>query len=195
MFILLTTSNIKESDFNDNEYVTNLYKKYGKTLWKYAYSLSQNNEMADDLVSATFLKIIEKIDIIKKVHRYKTKSYLMSIVRNSYFNYLNKEKLTIDIDNILEYSCFDTDNDFTERISVSEVEETLNHMPELQKLDTDKSWVTVSTWTKEGTTKYADYQYRAVSRGTYRVTVTAKVYNSSGSLVETQSVYSITDTY
>ncbi len=65
----------------------------------------------------------------------------------------------------------------------------------LQKLDTDKSWVTVSTWTKEGTTKCADYQYRAVSRGTYRVTVTAKVYNSSGSLVETQSVYSITDTY
>lgn len=65
----------------------------------------------------------------------------------------------------------------------------------LQKLGTDKSWNTIATWSAEGTTKCSDYQYKAVSRGTYRVAVTAKVYNSSGSLVETQSVYSITDTY
>lgn len=133
MFILFTLPDIEESDFNENEYVTILYEKYGKSLWKYAYSLSRNNEIASDLVSTTFLKVIEKIDIIKKVHKYKIKSYLMSMIRNTYFNHLNKEKLTIDVDNISEYSCYETDSDFTEKIGVSEVEETLNHMPEPYK--------------------------------------------------------------
>lgn len=123
----------EESDFNENEYVTILYEKYGRSLWKYAYSLSQNNEIACDLVSTTFLKVIEKIEIIKKVHRYKIKSYLMSMVKNTYLNHFNKEKLIIDIDNISEYSYYDTDSDFTEKIGVSEVEETLNHMPEPYK--------------------------------------------------------------
>ena len=40
----------------------------------------------------TFLKVIEKIDIIKKIHKYKIKSYLMSMIKNTYLNYLNKEK-------------------------------------------------------------------------------------------------------
>lgn len=65
----------------------------------------------------------------------------------------------------------------------------------LQKLGTDKSWNTIATWTAEGSLKCADFQYRAVSRGTYRVAVTAKVYNSSGNLTEEQTVYSISDTY
>lgn len=77
MFILLTLPDTEESTLDDKEFVINLYEKYGKSLWKYAYSLSKNNEVANDLVSATFLKIIEKIDIIRKVHRYKIKSYLM----------------------------------------------------------------------------------------------------------------------
>lgn len=95
MFTLFTLSDIEESDFNENEYITVLYKKYGKALWKYAYLISQNNEIASDLVSATFLKLIEKIEIIKKVHRYKIKSYLMSMVKNTYLNYLNKEKKSL----------------------------------------------------------------------------------------------------
>lgn len=66
---------------------------------------------------------------------------------------------------------------------------------ELKKLNSDKSWDTIATWTSTGLQKCADYRYRAVSRGTYRVYVTAKVYDSSGKLVESQSVHSITDTY
>ena len=131
MFTLLTLPrDTRESTFDDKEYIIDLYERYGKSLWKYAYSLSKNNEIANDLVSATFLKIIEKIDIIRKVHRYKIKSYLMSMVKNTYYNYINKEKETIDFDTISEYSYHNTDNDFTDKIGISEVEETLNYMPE-----------------------------------------------------------------
>lgn len=107
MFILFTISDTEESNFNDNEYITVLYKNYGKALWKYTYALSKNNEIASDLVSSTFLKVIEKIETIKKVHRYKVKSYLMSMVKNTYLNYLNKEKLIVDIDSVPNYTRYD----------------------------------------------------------------------------------------
>jgi len=135
MFFLLNLSDTEEpdSEINNYEYAIYLYEKYNKTIWKYAYLLSKNHEIANDLVSITFLKVIEKIEIIKKVHRYKIKSYLISMVKNTFINYYNKEKLTVDIDSISEYSCYDANNDFTEKIGVSEVEETLNHMPEPYK--------------------------------------------------------------
>lgn len=106
MFFLFTMPSADETDnkINSYDYVTILYEDYGKALWKYAYTLSKNNEIASDLVSTTFLKAIEKIEIINKIHRYKMKSYLMSMVKNTYLNYLNKEKLFIDIDSISEYS-------------------------------------------------------------------------------------------
>lgn len=130
MFILLTLPDTEESTLDDKEFVITLYEKYGKPLWKYAYSLSKNNEAANDLVSTTFLNVIEKIEIIRKVHRYKIKSYLMSIVKNSYINYIKKEITTINFDTISEYTYYNTDNNFTDKIGTSEVEETLNHMPE-----------------------------------------------------------------
>lgn len=135
MFLLFTLSDFDEKDIeiNDYDYVTTLYEKYGKILWKYAFKLSKINATASDLVSITYLKVIEKIEIIKKIHSYKIKSYLMSIVRNTYLNYLNKEKSIIDIDNISEYSLCKSDNDFTEKFGVSEVEEALNHLPEPYK--------------------------------------------------------------
>lgn len=132
VFLFTISDNIEETDIeiNDYDYVTNLYEKYGKALWKYAYTLSKNSEVSNDLVSITFLKVIEKIEMIKKIHRYKMKSYLMSMIKNTYFNSLKKEKALVNIDSIPEYNYYNSDNDFTDKIGTSEVEETLNHMPE-----------------------------------------------------------------
>ncbi len=43
--------------------------------------------------------------------------------------------------------------------------------------------------------KCANEQFRAVSKGTYRLSVTGKVYNSSGNLIETETINSISRTY
>lgn len=135
MFIIFTMSDIKASDteVNNREFVTQLYEKYGKILWKYACKLSKNHEIANDTVSETFLKIIEKIEIIKKIRSYKLKSYLISIVRNTYINYINCENFNVDYDSIQEYISFSTYDDFTEKIGISEVEDALNHIPEPYK--------------------------------------------------------------
>lgn len=67
---------------------------------------------------------------------------------------------------------------------------------ELQK-STDSGWSTIKTWSASATgVSIADIEedYYVV-RGTYRVCATAKVYNTSGNLLETQSLYSATSTY
>lgn len=67
---------------------------------------------------------------------------------------------------------------------------------QLQK-STSSGWTTIQTWTSSGTgiagTEMVEYYY--VVSGTYRVCATSRVYNSSGSLIETQSLYSATVTY
>ncbi len=67
---------------------------------------------------------------------------------------------------------------------------------QLQKY-TGSGWSTVKTWTSSGVgipgTSILQYYY--VVSGTYRVSATAKVYNSSGTLLETVTAYSPTSTY
>ena len=53
------------------------------------------------------------------------------------------------------------------------------------------TWRTIRTWTeKGGTDVIVDESYRVSSKYSYRVADTAKVYNSSGRLVESKTSYS-----
>jgi len=65
----------------------------------------------------------------------------------------------------------------------------------LQKLNSDNNWVTIATWTKEGSMKCINSTYRAVSKGTYRLSATGKVYDSSGNFIESGTTNSISKTY
>jgi len=67
---------------------------------------------------------------------------------------------------------------------------------ELQK-STGSGWSTIKTWSASATgVSIADIEENYyVVRGTYRVCATAKVYNTSGNLLETKSLYSATSTY
>ncbi len=131
MFFLLNLSN-SDIEANDYEYAAYLYEKYYKTLWKCAFNLSKNCDIANDMVSTTFLKVIEQIEIIRKIQPYKIRAYLMRMIKNNYLNYINKEKLNVDFDSISEY-CYNTDDGFTEKIGESEVEKIIKHMPEPYK--------------------------------------------------------------
>lgn len=66
---------------------------------------------------------------------------------------------------------------------------------ELQK-NANNSWSTIKTWTGNsvgpGLIVEGDYY---VVQGTYRVKTTAQVYSSTGTLLETQSIYSAEKTY
>lgn len=73
-----------------------------------------------------------------------------------------------------------SDNSYTSNLTVS-----------LQK-STSSGWSTIKSWTASGAGFFGvvieGYYY--VANGTYRVCSTARVYNSSGNLLETESFYS-----
>jgi|GEM_PF-2192583 len=52
-----------------------------------------------------------------------------------------------------------------------------------------------ATWTKEGTTKCVNTTYKTVSKGTYRLSITGKVYNSYGNFIESGTTNSISKMY
>jgi hypothetical protein len=67
---------------------------------------------------------------------------------------------------------------------------------QLQKYNSG-SWSTIKIWTSSGKGIAGTIidQYYYVAGGTYRVCSTAQVYNTSGYLIERESVYSATRTY
>nr|WP_312576498.1 hypothetical protein [Sedimentibacter sp.] len=65
----------------------------------------------------------------------------------------------------------------------------------LQKLDSNNSWNTIATWTKKGSTKCVNTTYKNISKGTYRLSLTGKVYNSYGNFIESGTINSINKTY
>lgn len=68
---------------------------------------------------------------------------------------------------------------------------TVNMTVSLEK-STSNGWSTIKSWSGSGTgyAGVAIEAYYYVTSGTYRVCTTAKIYNSSGTLLETESFYS-----
>lgn len=130
MIIFSAFSNDEE---NDLEFITRLYDNYGTIMWKYAYRLSNDYGVSNDIVSTAFLKIVEKIEIVRKIRIYKIKSYLMSIIKNTFLNYKKNEKSHINYDDINEFVFNNKGADFTDEYNYSDVEEALDHMPEPYK--------------------------------------------------------------
>lgn len=84
----------------------------------------------------------------------------------------------------------------TGRVTLYSSSNTANLTLALQKY-TGSGWSTIKTWTASarGTTPTSVVKFYYVARGQHRVSTTAKIYNSSGTLLETQIVYSATKNY
>lgn len=73
----------------DKKLLQNLYNKYYKELYIYAYSLSMNKTVAEDLVQETFLKAL----LSNPKEKENLRPWLYKIVKNLYINLRNKEKV------------------------------------------------------------------------------------------------------
>lgn len=78
--------------------IKKLYEEYKQDIFIYLVSLTNDASLSEDLVSETFLSAI------KSIHRFKgnssIKTWLFSIARNKWYEYLRKEKSTISLDDL-----------------------------------------------------------------------------------------------
>ena len=64
-----------------------------EALWLYvSKAILKNNESAEDAVSEAFVRIIKNLDKINEDDRYKTRAFLVIIVRNVSIDILNKKQ-------------------------------------------------------------------------------------------------------
>ena len=82
------------------------------------------------------------------------------------------------------------------KVVLTKSTDTVDLTMELQRSRDDTSWDTVKTWDTSGSgTIYLDKDWYVTSGYSYRVHVTAEVYSSNGTLVETAPTDSLTTSY
>lgn len=87
-----------------------LYSKYFHDVYRFILSMCKNQSIADDIVQETFFKVLKnsnKIDSVKNI-----KAWLCEIAKNTYLNYIDKNKKTIPIEELELESDFSIENDF-----------------------------------------------------------------------------------
>lgn len=77
-----------------------IYKKYFKTVYKYIFCLTHNNDISEELAQETFYKAIKKIDTYKG--QCKMSVWLCQIAKNLWYNEYKKNKKITDSEELLD---------------------------------------------------------------------------------------------
>src|SRR5690606_37265763 len=75
--------------------LTQLYAEYFHEIYRFVFSLTKNRALTEDIVQETFTRAYLNLDSFKEQP---DKSWLFTVSRNIYFDYLRKNKRTVDID-------------------------------------------------------------------------------------------------
>ncbi len=95
-----------------------IYNNYFKDVYFFIYSLSKDKHIAEDLTSETFIKAIKSIESFKG--NCDIKVWLFQIAKNSYYSYIRKHKILIELDSVPEKK-----DDFDIEKSVFSTEESM----------------------------------------------------------------------
>lgn len=79
-------------DEKDRDKVAEIYKGYSKTMLYAANYILKEIHLAEDAVSEAFIKIIDNLEKIDQVDSYRTRAFIMIIVRNTAIDMFRKQK-------------------------------------------------------------------------------------------------------
>ena len=107
MFVMLNTFlNEKERNI-----ASEIYRKYYSTMIYTAETILNDKEAAKDVVSESMIKIMKNLNKINDISGYKTRGYIVIIVRNTSFDYLKNKKTFVE--NAEDYLNDIPDSDFS----------------------------------------------------------------------------------
>jgi RNA polymerase sigma-70 factor (ECF subfamily) len=72
-----------------------LYKGYGRDVYRYAFYLSGNAALAEDITAETFLRVWSSAEPVRLTS---VKAYLLAIARNLYLHELRRHARAVEID-------------------------------------------------------------------------------------------------
>lgn len=83
---------VLESD-DDKAFMLDLYKNYYSLVRRTIFSIIHDNKDIEDLINDIFIKLIEKIPLIRTLDCYKTTAYIVYTVRSVTINYIKHKKV------------------------------------------------------------------------------------------------------
>lgn len=113
--------------------IKDLYEKYKKDVFIYLISITHNKALSEDLVSDTFLSAIGSLASFKGNSDIKT--WLFSIARHKWYEYLRKEKSNTQVDLFMKY--YIQEDSSLEKQSYQN--ELTNRIVELLELEDDRT--------------------------------------------------------
>lgn len=106
LFLFLTIDNE-----DDREFITGLYEQYYPIMRKKAYEITHDYSVVNDVINDAFVKLIEKISVLRQLDCCKLPSYIVHTIRNKAFDYLKHK----NVENNHVY--FGEDEDLAERMA------------------------------------------------------------------------------
>lgn len=89
---MIPTSIMMIADENDKEFIQRLFLQNERSMYAMAMSIVKEYNTACDMVSASCVKMIEKIDYLRKIDVRKQTPYILSIVKNTSLMYLRQRR-------------------------------------------------------------------------------------------------------
>lgn len=93
MILILTFSSQSEKDKFEQ-----IYNKYKRLMLYKAYGILKDSMLAEDAVSEAFIRIYKNLEKIEDTEAKQTVAFVMTIVRNTAINLLNKQKKNVMLD-------------------------------------------------------------------------------------------------
>lgn len=78
------------TDPDERDFMISLYNEYHHIMFAVAYNILHNKERTEDVVSATLVKMIDKISILMDINGDTRRSYIVSAVKNTAINLAEK---------------------------------------------------------------------------------------------------------
>lgn len=75
---------------SDKEFISGLYEKYYPIMKKKAYDITHDINVTDDLIHEAFIKLIDKIPILRSLSCCKQASYIVNTIKNISISYVRK---------------------------------------------------------------------------------------------------------
>ncbi len=93
-----------------------IYEMYFKDVYLYILTLSNNEDIAEEICQETFFKALKNIDNFKG--ECKVYTWLCQIAKNTFLNYIKKESRNVSLYDVEDY--LESDDDIEEKIIITE---------------------------------------------------------------------------
>jgi len=115
---------------DDKSFMLNLYKDYYRLVRKTAYNITRDADSAEDLTNDTFIKLIEKISLLRTLDCCRLAVYVVYTSRSTAINFIKRR----DVQH--KHGYYGEDADMAEKIPSPKdnLEERIIHQEEIEEL-------------------------------------------------------------